>query len=630
MELLSFRIKNYRSIKDSGECHLSGDNITILAGKNEAGKTAILEALEDFNNNRAIRDEAKPLEDINAIPEIAINFEIDKELLDKIKQELGIKPESTGPIRVEFIKKYPKDYMYRISSKGLERLGLDKSLLSKKRQQISKDFDQAKSIYSAFPTTNITMPQIDLENTEISLARLKDFKKNIEPILAQQDESIRSSFTNTLENLISCLTELENQKSTEKKIIHELRTKWIPNFILFSTFDDIFPSEIPFEEASKNKLIKDLDIISDLNLEVIKSGTSPQQAKHKKQLNVRVSESYKKFWEQDITNLSIDWDSNKLIFHITEGDNFYPPKMRSKGKQWHLAFYIRVSARAREDVANVILIDEPGLYLHARAQKDVLRKLEDCANDTEVIFSTHSPYLIDINKLGRIRLVSRSTEYGTTISDKIHKGADQDTLTPIITAIGLDLSLGLDIAKNNNILFEGITDYYYVTAFQQLFQFKFSQDVHLIPSAGADKTAILTSLMIGWGLNFCIVLDNDLKGRQTEARLSKEFTENTIKLIKISENVDEEIEDLFTREDFIRCVLREDPSTLPSDKHNSQIIKQKEKKYDKVVLSRLFLENLQSGRVKVTTETKQKFKEALQKIDNSLFPKAQTISQNGN
>jgi len=58
MEIKSFRIKNYRSIKDSGVCYMSGDNITILAGKNESGKTAILEALEDFNINRAIREDA--------------------------------------------------------------------------------------------------------------------------------------------------------------------------------------------------------------------------------------------------------------------------------------------------------------------------------------------------------------------------------------------------------------------------------------------------------------------------------------------------------------------------------------------------------------------------------------------
>jgi predicted ATP-dependent endonuclease of OLD family len=627
MRILSFRIKNYRSIKDSGECHLSGDNVTILAGKNESGKTAILEALEDFNTDREIRKDAKPLFGDSAdLPEIAIDFEIDSETINQIKNDLAINLEPQ-PVSIKFIKRDPKEYSYQISKDSRIKLGLSKEqILKGKRNLVENSYKEVNAIHSTFPAGTLSLPSINWEDASATIAQFQDFKKNIQPqllLFAQlKDDADRDNFIKLIDTIIVGMQEIEDQRALEKKFINELKTKWIPNFILFSTFEDVFPSEIPFTEASSNQLIKDLDIISDLNLGLIQSGSSPEKAKHKRKLNVRISESYRKFWEQDVTNLSIDWDSNKLIFHITEGDNFYPPKMRSKGKQWHLAFYIRVTARAKEDISNVILIDEPGLYLHARAQKDVLRKLEDCANDTQVVFSTHSPYLIDINKLGRIRLVSRNEEDGTTVSDKIHKGADEDTLTPIITAIGLDLSLGLDIAKNNNIILEGITDYYYVTALQQLLQFKFSQEVHFIPSVGADKTTILASLMIGWGLNFCIVLDNDSKGRQTEARLSKEFTENTIKIMKISDNADEEIEDLFTREDFIRCVLKEDPSSIPSDKSNSQIVKPKDRKYDKVLLSKLFLENLQSGKVKVSAETKQNFKVVLQKIDNLLFPKA--------
>jgi predicted ATP-binding protein involved in virulence len=122
-----------------------------------------------------------------------------------------------------------------------------------------------------------------------------------------------------------------------------------------------------------------------------------------------------------------------------------------------LAFYVKVSARSKENVSSVILIDEPGLYLHPKAQKDILKKLEDSARNAPIIISTHSPYLIETDKLHRIRLVSRKGK-GTTISEKIHKYADKETLTPIITAIGLDLSLGLDITKDNNIIVEGISD----------------------------------------------------------------------------------------------------------------------------------------------------------------------------
>lgn len=67
--------------------------------------------------------------------------------------------------------------------------------------------------------------------------------------------------------------------------------------------------------------------------------------------------------------------------------------------------------------------DEPGLFLHATAQKDILGKLEACASRTPIIFSTHSPYL-DSNKLNRVRLVTRTDDEGTKIT-KLHAGADK-------------------------------------------------------------------------------------------------------------------------------------------------------------------------------------------------------------
>ncbi len=622
MEIKSFGIKNYRSIKDSGVCYLSGDNITVIAGKNESGKTAILEALEDFNKDKTIREGAINIHHPKTIPEIAITFEIDQETLNEISNEIGLGIRATKPISIEFIKRYPNEYRYVLSDESRKALGIkDERLLETKQKEITDIYTQIKDIYSELPQIGVTLPEIDLENSTIFGAQLNDFRNNIQPNLAQiPDEERRDSFTQALEQIINKITELDNLKSAEQKFIDEIR-KGIPNFILFSSFDDVFPSEIPLSKAPNNELVKDLDIISELNLELITSGSTPLKAKHKKQLNVRLREDYSRFWEQDLTNLSIDWDSNNLQFFITEGDNFYPPNMRSKGKQWHLAFYIRVSARAREDVPNIILIDEPGLYIHAQAQKDVIRKLEDSADYVPIVYSTHSPYLIEVDKLHRVRLISKPTEEeGTLISNKIHKNADKETLAPIITAIGLDLSLGLDIAKDNNIIFEGITDYYYVRAFQQLLKFKFREEVHFIPGAGADKLNLLASLMIGWGFNYCVVLDNDKKGRQIKDRLLRNFGHTNIKIISVSENKDEEIEDLFNREDFVKHVLGEELNEVPPDKNNSQIIKQKDKNYDKVLLSKLFFEKIVNGSISLSTETKQNFKKLLQRINDSMFP----------
>ncbi|MDI6715801.1 MAG: AAA family ATPase, partial [Actinomycetota bacterium] len=89
MKLKKFRVRNYKSIKDTGDCWLASD-LTILAGKNESGKTAILEALRDFDTSiESISDSAWPLDDIGR-PEVELCFEISEPILNEIESALGI------------------------------------------------------------------------------------------------------------------------------------------------------------------------------------------------------------------------------------------------------------------------------------------------------------------------------------------------------------------------------------------------------------------------------------------------------------------------------------------------------------------------------------------------------------
>ncbi len=620
MEIKSFRIKNYRSIKDGCVCYLSGDNITILAGKNESGKTAILEALEDFGTEKEIRKEAIPYHNPEAVPEIAMTFEIDKETIQEISEKIDFELETLKSSKIEIIKKYQIGYSVSEDSKKI--LGISDGRISKnKEKEIADTYKRIKKIYSKISEPSGILPEINLDEISKSKIELKNFKNIIEPDLGKiPEEEKKNNFTEGLKEIINKLGEIENIGLVEGKFIDEIK-KWIPNFILFISFEEVFPSAVPLDEAVDNELIKDLVIISDLNLELITSDSIALKTKHKQQLNVRLKEDYQKFWTQDLTNLHIEWDSEKLYFLIKEDEDFYPPSLRSKGKQWHLAFYVRVAARAREDVPNIILIDEPGLFLHAKAQKDVLERLEDSAQDAPIIFCTHSPYLIKIGKLGRIRLISRTTKKGTLISNKIHKGADKESLTPIITAIGLDLSMGLDIAKDNNVILEGITDYYYISAFKELLNFSFDREVNFIPSVGADKFNFLVPLMIGWGLNYCCVLDNDDKGRRIEKKLLEDFEHIGVKTKLVGKSKGEEIEDLFTREDFIKYVLNENSNEVVTDKKNSEIIKRKDKTYDKVLLSKLFLEKIKDGGISLSGDTKGNFRNLLEEINRLMFPK---------
>jgi predicted ATP-dependent endonuclease of OLD family len=89
MQLIKFRIKNYKSVVDSGDCYVSPE-ITILAGKNESGKTSILEALRDFGQLGPIPLEAVPIDKESAEPEIAVTFAMKRDEVEAIISGLDL------------------------------------------------------------------------------------------------------------------------------------------------------------------------------------------------------------------------------------------------------------------------------------------------------------------------------------------------------------------------------------------------------------------------------------------------------------------------------------------------------------------------------------------------------------
>ena len=81
MELVSFRIYNYRSIVDTGWCELSSDNITGIIGQNESGKTSILEALYSFYSGIVNEDIVRS--DLSN-PKVSCTFEIQPETFEQV------------------------------------------------------------------------------------------------------------------------------------------------------------------------------------------------------------------------------------------------------------------------------------------------------------------------------------------------------------------------------------------------------------------------------------------------------------------------------------------------------------------------------------------------------------------
>ncbi|PIX67933.1 hypothetical protein COZ41_02350 [Candidatus Shapirobacteria bacterium CG_4_10_14_3_um_filter_35_13] len=585
MKLKKFKITNYKSIADSGDCYLT-DTITILAGKNESGKTSILEALEDFDTDNKIRETAKPIKSPDAIPEISITFIVEKDTIKEIFEEIKSPLKATTDIEIELIKTFPDVYSFGKSTLQNEIFGSKE--IEKIQKSIKDKWSKVKALHTKYPQLGGTFFDFefsDLTNEKKTL--LTAFKTATTPNIPQIDEKDRENFPKLLAEIETEIQNLENLTATEEKFLETLK-RWIPNFVFFNSFEDIFPNKIPFAELETNEWIKDLSVISDLNVATIKTSTARDKQKHKTDININLNDDYKKFWTQDVSSLSVDWDSQDLQFWIQEDGYPYEPSLRSKGRQWHLAFYIKVSARANENVPNIILIDEPGLFLHAKAQEDILSKLEDSAKEVQLVFSTHSPYLLEADKLNRIRLIHRTKKAGTKIENKVHALADKETLTPIMTAIGLELNAGITaLDKVNNVVVEGASDLYYLNAFKKILS---KDSVNFIFGGGAGNMPVVGTILHGWGGKVIYLYDNDQGKKDGEKNLKDNWLVVKDLIIAVL-NTAGSIEDVFSPSNFQEFVLGDKNKAFTES--NSEHVKKS--KLDKVLLAKKFLEIFQNG-----------------------------------
>ncbi|MBK7141375.1 MAG: AAA family ATPase [bacterium] len=582
LRIKSFRIKNYKSISDSGECYVE-EGVTILAGRNESGKTSILEALEDFDVERHIREDAKPIGMSEALPEIALTFTADKESINEIFGKMEVERSVSGNIELRIVKSFPDKY--RITEETAKRAKVSFESEVVERLALARaSLNQIQKLLKKLSGTLQPLPELTLKVPKSDLAIFNKYKLITQiPLSTLANTPDKDLLLAALESFPNLLTDLEWATQLDSVFLEHLTSRWVPNFILFSSFEDVFPNKIPYAELTTNQWIKDLSVVSDLDVDVIQNAIDREKHRHKTDVNLRLNKDYEKFWTQDLTRLSVDWDSQNLQFWIMEDGYPFEPSLRSKGRQWHLAFYVKVSARAREGVPNVILIDEPGLFLHAKAQADILGNLEDCSKSTQIVFSTHSPYLLEADKLNRIRLIQRSRKRGTEVINRVHTATDKEALTPVLTAIGLDLKSGiLNHSQMQNVVVEGPSDQYYLTAFKCLCNWK---DINFVFGGGSGNMPIVGTILRGWGCDVIYLFDNDMGKKNGQQNLRNNWLVSKDLTLAVSEEVGT-IEDLFDKRDFVSHILQDE--RIEFDCSNSEYLKKL--RLNKVLIAKQFLE----------------------------------------
>lgn len=202
--------------------------------------------------------------------------------------------------------------------------------------------------------------------------------------------------------------------------------------------------------------------------------------------------------------------------------------------------------------------------MHPSGQKDLLKILEEIAKTNQIVFATHSPFLIDRKRLDRVRLVLKSGyKEGTTIKEKFHP-SHFDALEPIRAAIGMTLGDAL-FGTKNNLIVEGYSDALVLEAmshFCRKINKKYLLPKISIMSVGsADKIPYFALLLAKENLTHAILLDNDPKGRKVKKELVKEYGIQEEVIVKLDDiapeemgGIDLEIEDLIERSLYNRAV----------------------------------------------------------------------------
>ena len=278
---------------------------------------------------------------------------------------------------------------------------------------------------------------------------------------------------------------------------------------------------------------------------------------------------FKDWWKQGNYIFNLQADGN--FFRIWVSDDKRPAKIsledRSTGLQWFLSFYLVFLVESKDSHKNcILLLDEAGTSLHPLAQKDLLNFFENLSHSNQLLTTTHSPFLVDIDNLERTKVVYIDNDGFTVVSDDLRAGEKGVTATGAVFAVHAALGLSISEGMLNGcemVIVEGTSDQYYLNSIKQYLiatqKISPNREIIFMPAGGVKSVKQLTSLVAGKqeSLPF-VILDSDRAGEDYKNKLLQDlYREQPKKIIAIGDILNKqnaEIEDLMPQEIMARPV----------------------------------------------------------------------------
>ncbi|TGS19036.1 hypothetical protein EN852_001550 [Mesorhizobium sp. M2E.F.Ca.ET.209.01.1.1] len=572
MKLKEFRVREFRSIWDSGPIKVDGQT-TCFVGKNEAGKTTILDALYRTN---PIRKGDAAFDETYDYPK--------REVEDyRFSVEKGEREEA---VVVECLYELDADDLLAVEDvfgpKALKgKTFTRKTYYGKANNKFWMSCDQAAARKHLASNPGLS------NELKASLDNAADW----------------SAFATALNEAEA--TEAVNEL---KKLVAKVQENGLDHFVFNSLIWPRAPKYLYFDEyyqmegqANLDALIarEDNDQLEDSDYPLIglinlarldhrKLVTTKNTTELKNKLEGagnHLTQRIVKYWSQN-RHIQMRFDVRDARPEDPEGmrqgvnvwgevyDTVHwattPLRNRSRGFVWFFSFLAWYEDVKRQKQNVILLLDEPGLSLHGRAQADLLRYFDAELSGHQLLYTTHSPFMIDPTKFERVRIVQDrgidATEAlpkdkdGTKVLANIFDATD-DSLFPLQGALGYEIQQTLFIGPNSLIV-EGVADMLYLRAVSAQLEREgrigLSEAWVVTPVGGSGKVPTFVSLLGSQtGLNVATLLDIQSSDKQMIEDLYKKklLTKKQVSTYAdFTSTPEADVEDMFDRDFYLQLV----------------------------------------------------------------------------
>ena len=540
MKLTKVHITEFQSIRDSTEFDI-GD-VTCLVGKNEAGKTALLKALYRLNPviesqgtfdvtedypRQAVSDyeDAVNAGSREAASVVRTSYALEAADIEAVQESYG--PDCFRDDKPSVVLR--KGYSNALAFSGL-------------------NVDDEKAIRHLVKSAGLPDPIATTVLACTSVSEMTGVLAN-----GEQTEAVRT-LTPKL------------QEMSDHDVAHVIQTtilrKRIPGFLYFDEYYQMKGQDNL--DALRNRLASNaledpdnplLGLISLAGLDLdklVQPGKTQALIARLEAAENRLTQTVLKYWSQN-RHLRMKFDIRPAQPEdgpgMTSGMNIWGRVQdtrhmvstglgtRSRGFVWFFSFLAWYSKLRKEGQKLILLLDEPGLSLHAKAQADLLRYFEEELKPChQLIYTTHSPFMVDPGQFDRVRIVQDlsiesasnqdlpDNQQGTRVTTDILE-ATPDSLFPLQGALGYEIHQTLFIGPNCLVV-EGVSDLLYIQTMSALLQERgrpgLSAAWTITPVGSSDKVPTFVALIgAQTRLNVAVLIDYQMKDRQNIENLYK-------------------------------------------------------------------------------------------------------------